>query len=139
MTRPAPLVTEDNQAFWEAAREGRLVAQRCGACGRLRHPPRPMCPACRSLEREIVTLSGTGSVYSYSLLHRPQHPRFTYPLAAVLVELDEGIRLVSNLVGVQPQDVRVGLSVRATFVETDDDMALPVFEPAGFEPAEVTR
>ena len=102
-------MTEDSAAFWDAADEGRLVAQRCAACGRLRHPPRPMCPECQSLEVEVVTLSGRGVVYSYAVLHHPQHPAFEYPVLAVLVDLDEGIRVVSNLVGVEADEIRIGM------------------------------
>jgi uncharacterized OB-fold protein len=130
MTRPAPVVTDDSKAFWEAARDRRLVAQRCRDCGRLRHPPRPMCPECHSIDLEIVELVGTGTVYSYAILHHPQHPAFSYPVVAVLVDLDEGVRVVSNLVGVEPRDVRIGMPVRVTFEETADDMAVPVFESA---------
>ena len=129
MTRPAPIVTDDSTAFWEAARDGRLVAQRCRDCGRFRHPPRPMCPECHSIDQETVELAGTGTVYSYAILHHPQHPAFSYPVVAVLVDLDEGIRIVSNLVGVQPGDVRIGTRVRVTFEATEHDMAVPVFGP----------
>ncbi len=62
-TRPAPILTPDNAFFWEACERGELVAQRCGACGRLAHPPRPMCPHCHSLAREIVQLSGRGAYH----------------------------------------------------------------------------
>jgi uncharacterized OB-fold protein len=131
MIRPAPIVTDDSKTFWEAARDGRLVAQRCRECGRLRHPPRPMCPECHSIDHETVDLAGTGTVYSYAILHHPQHPAFSYPVVAVLVDLDEGVRVVSNLVGVQPRDVGIGMPVRVTFEATADDMAVPVFEAAG--------
>jgi uncharacterized OB-fold protein len=134
MTRPPPIVTDDNRAFWEGARDGRLVAQRCASCGRLRHPPRPMCPHCHSLDVEEVELAGTGTVYSYSILHHPQHPAFTYPVIAVLVDLDEGVRVLSNLVGVAPGAVRIGAPVRVTFEATADDLAVPVFVPAGVAP-----
>src|SRR6266849_363576 len=98
--RPAPILTDDNQFFWDA-REGRLVAQRC-SCGQLRHPPRPMCPECHALDQEVVDLSGRGVVYSYALLHHPQNPMFEYPVVAALVDLDEGVRMVSNIVDVDP-------------------------------------
>lgn len=129
MARPAPILTEDNRSFWDAAARGRLVAQRCRGCGRLNHPPRPVCPDCHGLEHESVELAGTGTVYSYAVLHHPRSPQFTYPLVAVLVDLDEGVRVVSNLVGVEPADVRIGMTVRAVFAPTADDMAVPVFEP----------
>jgi uncharacterized OB-fold protein len=127
--RPAPIVTEDSAAFWDAADESRLVAQRCALCGRLRHPPRPMCPECRSLDVEVVELAGRGVVYSYALLHHPQHPAFEYPVLAALIDLDEGIRIVSNVVGVEPDQVRIGLPVQVEFVSTDGDHRVPVFRP----------
>jgi uncharacterized OB-fold protein len=130
VVRPAPVLTEDNRFFWDAAAQGRLVAQRCRGCGRLHHPPRPVCPACHSLEHEAVDLAGTGRVYSYAVLHHPQNPQFSYPLVAVLVDLDEGLRVVSNLVGVEPADVRIGMPVRVAFAPTADDRAVPVFEAA---------
>jgi uncharacterized OB-fold protein len=127
IVRPAPIVTEDSQAYWQAAAEGRLVAQRCSGCGRLRHPPRPMCPWCHSIEHTMVDLAGTGVVYSYSFLHHPQNPAFTYPVLAVLVELDEGVRILSNLVGTDPSDISIGLPVEVRFEPTSDGMAVPVF------------
>ena len=132
--RPAPILTDDNAVFWEAAREHRLVAQRCTSCGRLRHPPRPMCPQCRSLDIEVVELSGHGTVYSFSIIHYPPTPYFDYPVLAVLVDLDEGIRLVSNLVDVDPTTVEgtalVGARVAVDWVTADDDAVLPVFRLA---------
>jgi uncharacterized OB-fold protein len=129
VTRPAPIRTEDNDGYWTAAMEGRLGVQRCAQCGRLQHPPRPMCPACHSLDQRIVDLAGTGVIYSFSLLHHPQHPAFTYPVVAVLVDLDEGVRVASNLVGVDPSDVRIGLPVQVSFAPAKDGTAVPVFEP----------
>lgn len=128
--RPAPIVTEDNRGFFEAALGGRLVTQRCGSCGRLQHPPRPMCPSCHATGLETVELGGTGTVYSYSILHHPQHPAFDYPLVAVLVDLEEGVRVLSDLVDVDPADVRVGMPVEVRFVPTAEEMAVPVFVPA---------
>jgi uncharacterized OB-fold protein len=128
--RPAPTLTEDNRFFWEAAAEGRLVAQRCQGCGGLHHPPRPMCPACQGLAFDVVDLSGCGLVYSYAVLHHPRSASFTYPLVTALVELDEGLRLVTNLVGVEPADVKIGMPVRVTFVPTDHGMSVPVFVAA---------
>ena len=127
--RPAPIVTDDNAVFWDAARDGRLVAQRCGACGTLRHPPRPMCPRCKSLQIEVEELSGNGTVYSYAILHHPQNPAFDYPVLGVLVDLDEGIRVMSNIVDVETHDVRVGMRVEVLFVPTANDGRVPVFRP----------
>ena len=129
MTRPAPLLTDDNKAFWLAAIEHQLVIQRCAACGRLSHPPRPMCPRCHSLDQEMAEVAGTGKVYSYAIIHHPQNMAFDYPVVAVLVDLDEGPRILSNLVGCPPDQIRIGLPVRVTFEATVDDMAVPVFAP----------
>src|SRR5438128_1885639 len=87
----------DDAFFWDAAGEGRLVIQRCGDCGRLRHPPAPMCGACGSLEWDTAEASGRGRVYSWMLSQHPNRPD-DEPSIVVLVELVEGVRLVSNLV-----------------------------------------
>jgi uncharacterized OB-fold protein len=128
-TRPAPVVTEDSEGFWSAAAEGRLVVQRCSSCHRYLHPPRPMCPHCHATGHEWVEAAGTGTVYSYALLHHPQHPSFDYPIIAALVELDEGVRIVTNLVDIDPVDVAIDLPVEVTFVPTLGGAAVPVFRP----------
>jgi uncharacterized protein len=127
--RPAPVRTEDNVVFWDACRDGRLIAQRCADCGRLRHPPRPMCPHCGSLNIEIAELSGRGTVYSYAALHHPQSPAFDYPVLAVLVDLEEGVRLLANLEGVTADEARIGMPVAVGFAPTVDGYAVPVFHP----------
>jgi uncharacterized OB-fold protein len=129
-TRPAPVLTDDNAVFWDAAVQDRLVAQRCAECGRLRHPPRPMCPYCRSLEIEVAELSGRGTVYSYAILHHPQNSAFEYPVLAVLVDLEEGIRILSNLTDVEPEEIVIGMPVEAFFAPTAHEMAVPQFRPA---------
>jgi hypothetical protein len=127
--RPDPVLTGDNAGFWDAAADGRLVAQRCISCRVLRHPPRPMCPTCQSLDWEWVDLSGRGVVYTYSILHHPQHPAFSYPVIAVLVDLDEGVRVLSNLVDIIPADVAIGLPVQVRFSPTAGGGCVPVFAP----------
>lgn len=128
--RPAPIVTDDSAVFWDAATDGRLVSQRCASCHALRHPPRPMCPHCRSLEIEVVDLAGTGTVYSNAILHHPQNPAFAYPVLAALVDLDEGVRIVTNLTDVAKDDIRVGMRVVVHFVEVAGGARIPVFRPA---------
>jgi hypothetical protein len=90
-----------------------------------------MCPHCRSLEFEVAELSGRGTLYSYALLHHPQHPAFDYPVLAALVDLDEGIRLVSNLVEIDTADIEIGMRLEVLFVPAAEDRAVPVFRPAG--------
>ncbi len=128
VTRPDPLVTEDSELFWSAADDSRLVAQRCSGCGALRHPPRPMCPHCHSLEFEPQELSGRGTVYSFAVLHHPQNPAFEYPVLAALIDLEEGVRLMSNLRGMDPSEIRIGMPVAVTYVPTLGGHQVPVFE-----------
>ena len=127
--RPRPAITHDNRFFWEGVDAGRLLIQRC-TCGALRHPPGPMCPTCRSLEWDAVEASGHGTVYSYVVAHHPAIPPFEYPNLIVLVALEEGTRIVSNLVGVGPDAVRIGMPVRSRFVTIEGDRTLLQFEPA---------
>ena len=129
VARPAPILTDDNRFYWDAALEGRLVTQRCEQCGRLRHPPRPMCPECHSLEWEIIDLVGDGVVYSYAILHHPQNPAFEYPVIAALIDLAEGVRVLSNLVDIDPEDIAIGMPVSVDFRPTRHDGAVPVFKP----------
>jgi hypothetical protein len=134
---PLPAVEGAEDAeFWLAARRGELVIQECLSCGALRHPPRPMCPACRSLERGWRRMSGRARVWSFTVPHPPLLPAFS-PLApynVVIVELDEDprIRLVGNVVHdaggtiaeVDPKSIEIGMPVRAVFSPMADDVAL---------------
>jgi uncharacterized OB-fold protein len=79
----------------------------------------------------MIDLAGTGVVYSYALLHHPQNPRFDYPVPAVLVDLDEGIRILSNMVGIDPHEITIGMEVEVAFEPADDGMQVPVFRPRG--------
>ena len=127
--RLAPSMTADTQFFWDGAKSGRLLIQRCGGCGVLRHPPRPMCPNCHSLDWDVVEASGRGAVYSFVMPRHPQMPFFDEGYIVVLVELEEGIRLVSNLVDVGADDVSIGMPVQVRFDAFDGDVVLPVFVP----------
>ena len=127
--RPRPALTGDNAFFFDGAKEGRLLIQRCASCGTLRHPPRPACPRCRSFEWDTVDASGRGTVFSYVVVHHPQVPGFEYPLPIAVVELDEGTRLVADLIGVDPAEVEVGMPVVVDMVALDDELTLPMFRP----------
>jgi uncharacterized OB-fold protein/acyl dehydratase len=128
--RPHPAVTRDTAFWWEALKAGKLLIQRCGGCGTLRHPPRPMCPRCQSLEWDTVEASGRGTVYSFVVSHYPQIPAFDYPLAIGLIELEEGTRLVSNVVDIDPAEVHVDMPVEVVFMKVDDELTLPLFRPS---------
>jgi uncharacterized OB-fold protein len=123
----APIIDDDNRFFWEGVRSGRLLFQRCSGCQTFRHPPAPMCPHCRSVDWEPVESRGRGTIYSWVLSHHPSSPD-RQPRIVVLVELDEGVRLVANLRGVQPGDVTNELPVEVFFDQVDG-VWLPQFRP----------
>jgi hypothetical protein len=89
-----------------------------------------MCPHCHSVMWHAQQLAGTGTLYSYAVLHHPRSPQFEYPVLAALVDLDEGVRVVSELVGVAPADIRIGMRVTVDFESTTRDGTVPVFRPA---------
>jgi uncharacterized OB-fold protein len=122
-------MTQDTQFFWDGVKAHRLLIQRCGGCGTLRHPPRPMCPHCHSLEWDSIEASGRGNVFSFVIPHHPPLPWFPEPYVVALVELEEGTRLVTNLVGVAPEDVSIGMPVRVRFEAFDGGLVLPLFAP----------
>ena len=120
----------DNAWWWEGIERGELLIQRCSACGELRHPPRPMCGKCQSLEWEATVASGCGAVHSYTVLHHPRVPGYDYPLVVALIDLEEGTRLVANVVGCRPEAVRIGMRVTCRIESVDEEMKLPMFRPA---------
>lgn len=129
--RPRPAISDDTQFFWDGCARGELLIQRCASCGALRHPPRPACGACGSLEWDTVASSGRGEVFSYAVHHHPPVPGFYAPYLVALVALEEGTRLLANLVGVAPDEVTVGMPVQATFVKVDNALSVPAFAPRG--------
>ena len=129
-----PQVTPDTAFFWAGTAAGELRIQRCASCGALRHPPGPMCPACGAPgDGGYVVAAGTGEVFSYVVHHHPPVPGKRLPLVVALVQLPEGVRMVGEMPGVRPDQVGIGLPVRATFVRIDDDLnpfTLPAWRPA---------
>jgi len=128
---PAPTLHPDNERFWEGVKRQELVLQRCKECGKWLHPPRPMCPKCRSLETEWVPSTGKGTIHSWVIYRESPHPGFKAPYAVVLVELEEGVRVVSNLLDVQPEAVSIGMPVEVVFDEVNEAVVLPKFRKAG--------
>src|SRR5262249_8862564 len=120
-----PSPTRDDEFFWDAISEGRLVFQRCASCGVVRHPPAPMCGECHPVRGDTQESSGRGSVYTWIVSHHPTKPD-AEPRIVVLVELDDGIRFVSNLLGVNEGDVQNGMEV-ALSIEDVDGVVLPQF------------
>ena len=128
--RPKPALTHDNRFFWEGVAQRELRIQRCNACHRLQHPPGPMCAGCHGLDLGFVRSQGRGTVYSYVYAHHPAIPPFEVPNLIVLVELEEGTRIVSNLVGAAREQVRIGMPVAVEFAEVEPGRLLPRFRPA---------
>jgi uncharacterized OB-fold protein/acyl dehydratase len=128
--RPRPALNLDNGFWFEAAREHRLVVQRCTACATLRHPPGPQCPQCQSFEWDTVEASGRGTLYSWVVAHHPRHPAFDYPLLVAVVELEEGTRLITNLTGVTADDLEIGMELVVDWLDADPELSLPLFTPA---------
>ncbi len=126
---PRPVLDDDNAVFWQGCRERRLMLQRCGDCGAFRFPPRPRCAACLSASVTWAESSGRGEVASYTICHPPVLPAFAekVPYNVIVVRVDEGPFLVSNLRGGEPQ---VGMRVAVEFVDVDTEFSLPQFCPA---------
>jgi uncharacterized OB-fold protein len=129
--KPVPHPTETTRPFWQGARQGELRLQRCRACGQPFLYPRTLCPHCLSDDLEWTTASGRGRVYTYTVVRRPAHPAFgnDVPYVLAIVELEEGPRLVTNIVGVPPEEVRIGMAVEAVFEAAGEEVALVKFRP----------
>jgi len=130
------MVTPDTAFFWDGTAVGELRIQRCAKCGKLRHPPGPMCPACGAASTAgaaggegYTVAAGTGEVFSYVVHHHPPVPGKRLPMVVALVQLPEGVRILGEMPGVRPDQVRIGLPVRVTFTQAGD-MALPAWRPA---------
>ena len=131
-SKPVPAITAEMRPFFEAAARNELRIQRCTACGTHRFPARAICSECLSLESEWVPVSGRGEIFSFNVMHQVYHPGFAgeVPYAVVVVKLAEGAKMVSNLVGVSPQDIRIGMPVRVVFERITDEVTLPKFVAA---------
>lgn len=119
-----------SRPFWDGCEQGVLRLQRCRTCSRPWFYPRPCCPHCMSDQFDWVTASGQGSVYSFSVIRRGPSPAFRPPYVLALVELKEGVRLLSQIVECSPEAVRVGMSVRVTFGPSPLGLTVPLFRPA---------
>ena len=129
MSPPLPQPTRDDAEFWAAARHGELRFQRCAACGRFRHYPRPTCPGCLSREFTWERSGGRGTVYTWTVVRGPTLPAFAdhLPYNVVDVLLDEGVHLVSQVLDCAPEEMRAGLAVEAVFVPASEEITLVKF------------
>lgn len=129
-SHPRPAITHDNAHFWEGIARRELLIQKCGVCGELRHPPGPACPHCHSFEWEAVKASGRGTLHSFVNVHQPRIPTLEYPLPVLLVELEDGVRLIANAKGLKAEDLEIGMALELDFHEIEPGYVLPVFGAA---------
>jgi uncharacterized OB-fold protein len=129
--RPLPAITPETRHFWEGTRLGELRLQKCTACSHVYFPPRPFCPQCAAREVHVFRASGRATLYSYVIHHRPV-PGFEPPYSIAVVELEEGPRMMSNIVEVEqtPEVLQLDMPLEVTFERLTDEISLPLFRPA---------
>lgn len=123
-TFPAPQPNPETKAFWDAAAQGKFQLKHCRACGQAHYYPRALCPFCDNDSTEWVTAAGAGTIYSYSVMRRAE-----VPFAIAYVTLDEGVTMLTNLVGCDFDALRIGQRVRVVFTPTDGGPPVPTFTP----------
>jgi len=129
---PPPLANATTLGWWEKAAEHELVVQRCTACQHTRFPPAPICPKCRSDEADWQTCTGKGEVYTFTTMYRPVAGDMTLPFVIGVIALkgSGGLRIISNIVGVDPGEIEIGMPVEVVWEDMSDDLAIPRFRPA---------
>lgn len=132
-TKPLPTITDENREFWEGAKRGRLRMQKCEDCGHVRYPISHVCPKCLSYDFEWTDLSGRGVVFSYVVFHQLYSKAFEkdIPYNVALVQLEEGPRMYSNVVGVDNDAVKIGDQVEAVFEPVTPEVTIPRFRLRG--------
>jgi uncharacterized OB-fold protein len=132
-TMPPPLADNDTWPWFEAANQHRLVIQRCGECDRLRHPPGPICPECHSANCEWLEVSGRGEIYTFTIVHRAVVPEQELPFVIAVVTLEgaRGIRMISNVVDANLDELKIGDAVELVWEDMSPNLALPRFRPLG--------
>jgi len=129
--RPLPIPDLDSAVYWEAAHRREFLLQRCVSCERFRFYPRSICPYCFSEAFEWKRLSGQGTLYSYTVIHKPPSPAFRdkVPFILALIDLAEGVRMMSNILECEPNSVEIGMPVEIVFEDVSDKITLPQFRP----------
>jgi len=130
--KPLPEPSIDSQPYWDGLKARRIMLQRCADCHTVRHYPRPMCGKCHSMEVDWIEASGKGEVYSWTIAHHPFHIGFKAetPYILATVDLEEGVRIQSQLLDIDPADMKIGLAVEVIFGQATDDLVLPYFRVA---------
>lgn len=129
--KPLPAINEDGAPYWAYCRKGELRMQRCGECGHVRWPPSVLCPKCLAENGDWILLSGKGKIYSFIVVHRPQHPAFfdDAPYNTAIVELEEGVRMHANVIDCANEALTIGMPVEVVFDRVNDEVTLPRFRP----------
>lgn len=127
--RPTPASNWLVEPFWEGCRRGELRIQRCGECQRWFFVPQIACPGCHSESWEWTRVSGRGQIYSFTVVHRPATPAFEAPYVLAIIELDEGLMMMSNVIGCDAADVKIGMAVVVEFEASEGGAAIPLFRP----------
>jgi uncharacterized protein len=127
-SRPRPARTTDNAYYWDGMAHGELRLQRCASCHAVQHPPEPLCMTCGSGDLDHTVASGRGAVFSRVTYHEPHLPGFAYPYVVAVVTLDEGPRVIANVIGAGAGEVAIGDRVRAMFRRVDAELSLVAFE-----------
>jgi len=125
-----PMIGRDSRFFWDGTAERQLRIQKCNACGALRFPPGPACPDCGALDRGHVVAAGTGTVFSYVVHRHPPVPGKELPIVLALIDLDEGVRMVGEVLDVPDSEIEIGMRLRVDFNRVDDELTLPVWRKA---------
>jgi uncharacterized protein len=130
--KPIPRPYQDSEPYWEAAKEKRLVLQQCRDCGKHQFYPRGVCSHCLGSALDWVESRGRGKVHTFTVCHRAPHPGFAgqLPFVIAVIELEEGVRMMTNIVGCDPKTIRIDMPVNVTFEEATPEITLPQFTPA---------
>ncbi|MGE0416235.1 MAG: Zn-ribbon domain-containing OB-fold protein [Acetobacteraceae bacterium] len=131
VTRPVPIPDDISAPFFDGARQGRLMLQHCTACGKWSFPVRERCPHCFAASLEWRAASGRGTLYTYAIMHQVMNPGFAadVPYNVSQVDLEEGVRMVSNVVGVPNDQLRIGMKLEAVFEDVGENVSIPKFRP----------
>jgi len=129
--KPLPIINEDTKPYWEYCHRHELRMQKCKECGNVRFPVSILCPACHSMETDWEKLSGKGRVYSFIVFRLAYHEAYRndIPYVVAIIELDEGPRMESNIIGCKIEDVKIGMPVEVVFEDVTEEVALPKFKP----------
>jgi uncharacterized OB-fold protein len=131
--KPLPTVSGETKPFWDACRRGQLLIQKCDSCVEYQFYPRGICANCWSEDIKWVTASGKGTVWTYTVTYQNRTPGFAedVPYVLALVELEEGVKMFTNIIECAPREVAIGMPVEVTFRQANNQISVPYFKPAG--------